>query len=673
VRKILIVVLALSMPSLALADTFTYSFISGEKKVGHLTAETKGDQTTIDFDVKNNGRGPTIAESITLDAAGSPTAWTLKGSTTFGSKIAEHFTRKGTHSEWLDSTGKGQSTKPGIYLAQSSSPWANGIYARALLKTADMQLPALPGGSVRLEKGETLNVQGSGGPLTVTRYDLIGIDLDPETILLDSANNLFADVDANSILVRTGYEGEEKRLRNIAAAWESQRFVKIEHDVAHHYAGPIRIRNVRLFDPKSSTLTQPMSVLVQDKVIAAVEPNDSPPTPGETTIDGAGGTLIAGMYEMHAHLSQNVALLNVAAGITSVRDMGNDNAVLAQLIQQIDSGTIGGPHVVRSGFIEGKSPFSANNGILVDSQETAIDAVRWYGARNFWQIKIYNSMNPAWVPAMTKEAHLLGLRVAGHIPAFSNADAMIEAGYDEITHINQFALGWVIQPTEDTRTLFRLTALKRLPTLDLQSAKVQHTINMMVDRKIAIDPTLGIHEQLTQRRDGKIPPGAVDYFDHMPIGWRRDNMKALADTSAPGDDQAYRQAFDKLVEVVRMLHDRGVFIVFGTDTGGSFTYHRELELYQLAGMTPAEILKRATFDSAHYMGQDQRMGSIEKGKLADFFLIPGDPIKNLKAIKTISMVVKDGTIYYPSEVYPKFGIQPFAPPPKIAEAAAVKP
>ena len=657
--------LALSLPSLALADTFSYSYIFGEKKVGHLTAETKGDLTTIDYDVKNNGRGPTIAESITLDAAGLPVEWNVKGSTTFGSKIAEHFSRKGTRAEWQDSTGKGHAATPGLYLAQSSSPWANGLYARALLKAPGMQLPALPGGVVRLEKGETLNVQGSGGPLQVTRYDLIGIDLDPEIILLDPAGNLFADVDASSIMVRSGYEGEEKRLRDMAAAWSSERFVKIEHDVAHHYAGPIRIRNVRLFDPKSSSLTPAMSVLVQGKAIAAVEPNDSPPTPGETSIDGDGGTLIAGMYEMHSHLGQSDALLNLAAGITTVRDMGNDNAVLEHLIQQIDDGTIGGPHVIRSGFIEGKSPFSANNGILVDSQSQAVDAVRWYGARNFWQIKIYNSMNPAWVPAMTKEAHLLGMRVAGHIPAFSNADAMIEAGYDEITHINQFSLGWVIQPTEDTRTLFRLTALKRLPALDLQSPKVQHTIDLMAERKIAIDPTLGIHEKLTQNRDGKIPPGSVDYFDHMPIGWRRNDMKALADTSAPGDDLAYRQAFDKLVAVVRMLHDRGVFIVFGTDTGGSFTYHRELELYQLAGMTPAEILKRATFDSARYVGQDQRLGSIEKGKLADFFLIPGDPVKNLKAVKTISMVVKDGTVYYPSEVYPKFGIQPFAPPPKI--------
>ena len=132
------------------------------------------------------------------------------------------------------------------------------------------------------------------------------------------------------------------------------------------------------------------------------------------------------------------------AGITSVRDMGNDNAVLDALVRRIESGEIGGPHVIRSGFIEGKSPFSANNGIVVDSQEKALDAVRWYGARGFWQIKIYNSMNPAWVPAMVEEAHRLGMRVAGHVPAFASADQMIDAGYDELTHINQFVLGWLI-------------------------------------------------------------------------------------------------------------------------------------------------------------------------------------------------------------------------------------
>jgi hypothetical protein len=659
---------ALARP--AAADTARWSVVSGGKIVGHVSAETTGDKVAIVFDIKNNGRGPTMAETLTLGADGLPTAWDITGATTFGSKVSEHFARKGAAAEWTDSTGHGSAKVegPGLYVAQSGSPWSLALYARALMKAPDNTLAALPGGTLRLEKGETLTVTGASGPIQVTRYDLSGIDLEPETMLLDARGELFAALDPGAVVVREGFEGEQQRLRKLAADWASQRLVEIERQAAHRYAAPVRIKNVRLFDPRTSTLTAPVSVLVRGKAITAVEPLDSPATPGEVTVDGAGGTLVAGFYEMHAHLQQSGALLNLLAGITTVRDMGNDNAVLDRLVDQIDSGVLGGPHVIRSGFIEGKSPYSANNGILVGSQDEALDAVRWYGARGYWQIKIYNSMNPAWVPAMTKEAHLLGMRVAGHVPAFANADQMIEAGYDEITHINQFSLGWVIGPTEDTRTLFRLTALKRLPALDLNSPKVQHTINLMVDGHKAIDPTLGIHEQLTQNRDGVIPPGAVDYFDHMPIGWRRDSMKAWTDTSAPGDDQAYRQAFDKLVAVVKILHDRGVFIVFGTDTGGSFTYHRELELYQRAGFTAPEILKRATLDTARYVGQDQTMGSIEKGKLADFFLIPGDPTKDLKAIKTIRMVVKDGVFYYPSEVYPKFGIQPFTTAPTVTAA-----
>jgi len=662
-------------PALALAQTEHFTMISGGKNIGGLTAETHGETTHIVFDVKDNGRGPTMAETIHFDAGGLPLQWTISGTTTFGSKVAEHFLRQGERAEWRDSTGKGEaaSPTPGLYVAQSGSPWSDGIYARALLKTDAHRLAALPGGELTLTAGETLDVQGDGGARRVTRYDLSGINLTPDTVLLDADGSLFAIVDPSSVLVRSGYEGEEKRLRGLAAKWVTERYVTLEHEAAHHYGAPVRLRNVRLFDPKTQSLTPAVSVLVNGKEIAAIEPLDSPPSPGEVSIDGAGGTLVAGMYDMHAHLQQDDALLNVLAGVTSVRDMGNDNAVLAHLIEQIETGAVSGPHVVRSGFIEGKSPYSANNGILVDSQEQALDAVRWYGARGYWQIKIYNSMNPAWVPAMAREAHLLGMRVAGHIPAFSNTDQMIDAGYDEITHINQFMLGWVIGPTEDTRTLFRLTALKRLGTLDLQSAKVQHTIKSMAERHIAIDPTLGIHEMLTQNRDGRVPPGAVDYFEHMPIGWRRDAMKALIDTSAAGDDQAYRAAFDKIIATVRLLHDRGVFIVFGTDTGGSFTYHRELELYERAGMTPSEILKRASYDSARYVGQDQQLGSIEKGKLADFFLVPGDPTKDLKAIKTISLVVKDGAFYYPAEVYPKFGIKPFVAAPVVSLPEAAKP
>ncbi|HYZ48281.1 MAG TPA: amidohydrolase, partial [Sphingomonas sp.] len=589
--------LAAASAAPASAEMQRYSVIFGDKNVGHLNADVQaGGQVAIDYDYKNNGRGPTMKEAIRLDANGLPTAWDITGATTFGSKVEEHFTASRGKASWTDSTGKGSAVvkERAVYVAQSGSPWSTGLYARAIMKAGGTTLPALPGGTLKLVKGETLAVNGQGGPLQVTRYDLAGIDTSPDTVLLDPEGNLFAYVTPNSVTVRAGYEAEQERLKTLAAQWSTDRFVDIQKKVAHRFDAPVRIRNVRVFDPRTQSLTGPVSVLVSGNKIAAIEPLDEPATKGEVTIDGAGGTLVAGLYEMHAHTDQDGALLNLIAGVTTMRDMGNDNAVLAKLIERINSGVIAGPRIVRAGFVEGKSPYSANNGILVNSEQETIDAVRWYAAHDYWSIKSYNSMNPAWIPALVKEAHRLGLKVQGHVPAFATADQMLEAGFDEMTHINQFMLGWVIQPTEDTRTLFRLTALKRLPGLDLNSPKVQHTIDLMVQHHVPIDVTLGIHENLLLNRDGQMPRGAVDYFSHMPIGTQRGLKKAWIDTSAPGDDAAYRGAYDKIVQTIRMLNDKGVMIVPGTDTGGSFTYHRELELYQTVGMTAPQILKRAT-------------------------------------------------------------------------------
>ena len=281
--------LLLSTAGLAAADPASFSAIFGGKVVGHLVATPKGAVTTIDFDIKNNGRGPTIAETIRSGPDGLPVDWTVTGATTFGSKVSEHFHQGAGKASWSDSTGKGEAriTAPGLYVTQAGSPWAAGIYARALLKAPGMTLSTLPGGALKLEKGEAIPVTGEGGPITVTRYTLSGIDLTPESLLLDEKGELFASVSASSIIVRKGYEGEQVRLRGMAAAWDKQRFIDIEKDVAHRYGAPVRIRNVRIFDPKTSALTAPVSVVVNGRTIAAVEPVDSPATPGEMTIDGA--------------------------------------------------------------------------------------------------------------------------------------------------------------------------------------------------------------------------------------------------------------------------------------------------------------------------------------------------------------------------------------------------
>jgi hypothetical protein len=238
------------------ADSARYTVIFGGQKVGHVIADTTANRTTIDYNVKNNGRGPTMAETITFGSDGLPTAWTISGSSTFGSMVDESFKRDKSRATWLDSTGTGQASPkgPAIYVAQSGSPWSLQIYARALLKQPGMTMRALPGGTLKLEKRDTIDVQGQSGPLRVTRYELSGIQTDPDVMLLDADGNLFASVTPEAVVVRVGYEGEEVRLRQLAADWSTERFATMQKEVSHDYGAPVRIRNVRLFDPKSGDI-----------------------------------------------------------------------------------------------------------------------------------------------------------------------------------------------------------------------------------------------------------------------------------------------------------------------------------------------------------------------------------------------------------------------------------
>jgi imidazolonepropionase-like amidohydrolase len=660
----LAVLLLLGASAPALAAPERWAVFRQDTNIGRVVVDRSGDAAKVEFDVKDNGRGPTVAETLTLDANGLPTSWKISGTQTFGGKIDEVFGRAGQVSTWRDSGGPGTARGPAkLYIAQSASPWSLELYARAAL-AAGGSVDVLPAGRITVTKGETLTLKGPAGEVPVTRYDLSGIDLNPTVMLLDGENRLVALPSPAGGVVRTGFEGENPRLRKLAAEWQSARWATIQRETAKRFDGPVRIRNVRVFDPVAKALSAPVAVVVSGNRIAGLQPVDAPVTPGETVIDGAGGTLVPGMAEMHAHLSEGGALLNLLAGVTTVRDMGNSNAVLDALDRRIVSGEVAGPRIVRTGFIEGKSPFNSSNGFVIDSEARAVEAVRWYAARGFQAIKIYNSITPAWVPAMVREARALGLKVMGHVPAFTSADAMIAAGYDEVTHINQLSLGWIIKPGEDTRTLFRLTALGSLPTLDLTSAPVQATLGTMAAKRVALDPTLGIHENLLMNRDGQVAPGAADYFAHMPIGVQRDLKQGWSNPDTYGGDANARAAFAKLKDVLRQAHARGIFIVPGTDTGGSFTYHRELELYTQIGFTPAQVLARATLESAAHMGLADT-GQIARGRLADFFLVPGDPTTDIRAIKTISLVAKDGVFYVPSDIYPRFGIKPFVAAPKI--------
>ncbi|MGE0182027.1 MAG: amidohydrolase family protein [Parvularculaceae bacterium] len=654
-------------PTPAVAER--YSVIIAGAPVGALSVEPTADGVAVDYHYSNNGRGPAMTETITLDANGRPVDWRIAGKTTFGNEVAESFSIKDGKATWNDAAGAGSATvgEPSLYIPQFASPYSAFFAARALLADDDRTMPALPAGALKLTEIEKLTLEGANGAAEAATYALSGADLDPDYFVLDADNRFLAYMTPRFIAIREGFEAEENRLRDLAARYGAERFEDIQTRYAHRYDRPVRIRNVRVFDPKTLSMTGPSSVLVEGERIARIDPVDAPDVQGEIEIDGAGGSLIAGLYDMHAHLGDDDALLNLLAGVTSVRDMGNEIDVLEPLREKIEAGTLAGPRISMSGFIEGKSETNNATGELATTEKEAVDLVNMYADRGgYHQIKIYSSIKPEWVPAMAAAAHARGMRVAGHVPAFTTPDAMIEAGYDELTHINQVMLSWVLGPEDDTRTLKRITGMRKFAGLDLGGDKVQTTLKAIVDNGIVIDPTTVIHEYGLTGRNGETRAGVADYAANMPISFQRNAKVALLNVADAEEDADYRASYAKVIEFLTMLHDRGVFLVPGTDMGGAFELHREVELFTTFGFTPAEALRRASFDMAEYLGFKDR-GAIEEGMLADFFLVPGDPTADIKAIKKIALVSRGGVLYFPSEIYPEFGITPFTDKPTVTQ------
>lgn len=646
------------------SSTEKYEIIFGGTDVGDLVVNRSGDKIEIDFGFSNNGRGASSVETLLLSEDGLPIEWSIKGKTVFGNAVDEHFIAKDGLAKWSASAGEGESKfdHKALYIAQSASPYDLYIYSKALLNTKALGMKTLPGGQLNISEIDHLNLQSTDNTanMSATVYAVSGISLDPAYIALDNNQQMFAYLSPRFVMIREGFAQHELKLRELAATLNANRFNSIAEKVTHTFDKKVRINNVRIFDSVNKKLGKLQSVVIDKNKIVAVEDTITTPVSDEELIDGKGGTLLPGLYEMHGHMSDNDALLNVMAGVTSVRDMGNEIDTLDSLIEKINNKTLIGPRITRSGFIEGKSKFSAATGEMAATEQEAVDLVKMYADKgDYFQIKIYSSINGDWVPAMAAEAKKNGMRVAGHIPAFSNVDEMIAAGYDEVTHINQVMLSWVLDREEDTRTLYRITGMKRFADLDLNSEKVQHTINTMAELNIAVDPTMVIHEFGLTARNGETRVGMKDYIDNMPISVQRSAKEALLDVANEEEDLAYQLAFEKIVDTLTLMHNKGILIVPGTDLGGAFELHRELELFQHLGMSNAEVLRRASYDMAVYLGQGDVLGSIEVGKLADFFLVPGNPLVDLRDIKKISMVVKDGYVYYPSEVYPEFGIKPF--------------
>ena len=653
----------------AAAETESYVVIANGERVGHLTAEVEGSNVEIDYAVSNNGRGPKAQETITLGPDGIPVEWSIKGSSLFGAAVEETFAWRDGEAAWKSAPDAGEvaAKTPIFYVPADASPWIEGQFARVLLKAPGRTLPVLPSGSLKLEKVRDLTLGEGERAKALTIYEMSGIDLEPGYVVLEADGDLFALPGAG--VVREGYEAELQALRDMNRDLAMDRAQAAQAKLVHRFDGPVRIANVRVFDPQTMKLGAPSDVLIQgDRIVSVTAHGAAMPAPAETVIDGQGGALLPGLHDMHHHTTLSSALFNLAAGVTAVRDQGNENEALLEWTKLLEAGEIAGPRIVRNGFLEGRSPYSARHGFIADSLEEALKDVEWYHDHGYWQIKIYNSFNPDWVAPVIEKAHALGMGVTGHVPAFSSPDRVIFEGYDDIAHINQLMLGWILEEGEDTRTPLRLTGMARGADLDLSSPRVRETVEAMKANDVALDTTAVILERLMLSRSGEINPGDAPYLSHVPIGYQRYRKRGFVSLYGPDDDRAYRQGFQKVLDTLKLLDDEGVLLLPGTDDGTGFTLLRELELYVKSGIPAGKTLRLATYDMEKYFGREEELGSIEAGKLADMILVAGDPTANISDIRNTRMTMVGGVAYFPAEIYQHFSIEPFAEPPPVRAA-----
>ncbi|MCD9030529.1 amidohydrolase family protein [Luteimonas sp. Y-2-2-4F] len=634
-----------------------YTMVANGETVGHLRGEADGDTLRIDFHVDNNGRGPRHRETLRLSDAGVPLAWEIDGTSLMGGPVEERYRYGDGRARWYSQADSGEAAAaaPPLYVVNDASPWALIVYERLLRAQPGQAVDVVPGG--RLRREEVTALPGIGDGLSLVR--IVGLDLAPEYLVLDRDGAAFAVLGGTGTAIREGEEDLAAALQAAVNDAETVRNIDLQRRLAATHEAGFAVRGVRLLDARAGTLSAPSTVVVRDGRIAEVLAAEAPLDASLAVYEGDGGTLLPGLHDMHAHTSIETGWWYLAAGVTTIRDMGNDNRRLADLIRRIEAGELAGPRIVRNGFLEGRSPYSARNGVVADSLDEALQAVRDYARDGFWQIKIYNSMNPEWIRPIAAEAHRLGLGVTGHVPAFTTPDAMIEAGYDEIAHFNQLALGWVLEEGEDTRTPLRLTAMARLADLDLRaSPRVARSLALMRERGTALDTTAVILERLMLSRAGGTSPGGEHFLEHMPVSYRRFRYRTYVPDLVPETDRAYHAAVEKMIEAMALLHEQGIRLLPGTDDGTGFTVHREIELYARA-LGNAAALRAGTVGAAEYLGRADEYGTLAPGQAADFFLVPGDPLQDINAIRQVRLVARAGRVYQPAAIYEALGVRPF--------------
>lgn len=513
-----------------------------------------------------------------------------------------------------------------------------------LRKAPGGTLPLGPSGRATITELTKSTISNGKGSKTLTAYAVGGFSLSPMPVWFDG--DRFFGMASYLAFLPDGWESAAPALMKAQDEALAAQAPALLARIAPRATAPVAFRNVRLYDAEQRAFRDGMSLVADKGRIVAVGPAASVAIPaGATVFDGAGKTLVPGLWDSHMHYGDDATgPLLLAQGITNVRDPGNDVEAGSARRARIEAGTLLGPHSVPSMLIDGAGPLAAQGAVTVSDEASALAAVRRAKQLGFFGVKLYGTLDPRLVKPIATEAHRLGLRVHGHIQRTRRPAEAVADGYDEITHIN-----WVIMQGMPQSVIDQSNGLQRFygpyrygPALDFKAEPMDSFLAELARRKITVDPTVATFEGDYMPR-GELPPAYRPFAGTLPPqvdrGLRGGGLAPTPEVSAAQIEKgigAYKR-------MVKELHDRGIPIVAGTD-GYGIELVRDLELYVEAGLSPAELLATATIIPAAQFGMGTETGSLTIGKRADLFLVSGDPSKQIGDLRHVEVVMHDGRL-----------------------------
>ena len=641
------------------AKVWTLTSSNGVSRHGQVSMWTTTDGTHWSrFSFNLRGFVSESDEQNRFAPDGTLQSMTIRGHNPSGDVAESYEAKDGTYtykSPVDHGTGK---TAPNLaYVAFGGTFDSFTFVIDAMLKSPTHSIDLLPSGHGSIAPLTTLEVNNGKEKKTLTAYAITGFGLSPFPVWMDG-DKFFGTPGVVSLLP-AGWENVGEVMSKAQDAALAKLAPAQYAAIAKTPAGPVAFTNVKLYDADARKFLDGMTVVVDHGIVADEGPAKNVKVPASAqVIDGTGKTLIPGLWDNHQHYGDDsTGPLLLASGITSVRDPGNQPEELMARKKRIDDRELLGQRIVPSLLIDGPGPYTAQVAVVVHNVDEAVAAVHRAKDGGYFGIKLYGSLDPAWVKSMADEAHKLGLHVHGHIPHGMRALDAVHAGYDEITHINfvmMQALPDDIIKNSNGMNRFVGTG-KYAKDVDLHSPEMTAYLDELAARHIAVDPTLVTFEDLYVPDAGTFPEADAPYVDTLPSQFARG---FLSGGMAPTPDLSradMRASFGKLKELVAELNKRHIEVLAGTD-GVGFELIRELQLYTEAGLSNADALATATINPATVYGMADKTGSLAKGKLAELALIDGDPSKDITDLRQVELVMRDGKMMQAFELRAALGI-----------------